>query len=656
MIRKLIYSIITASLLTFSSSADTVILQDTPNPGDTTTTVTTSTTTSHTTDNLLSQDFTDGSWEGTNQDTRHGSGTIAGVGGEYVESTITQSDIGLTDAQIQRGFTSTLGADIWFWDGTQDQSVTMTQTYDDKLGNITTQNRVVDYDSSYYNTYTDTITVGTNLSTQGELTARYDFTHTNTTSHRAADLKLPTLTIDYTNVVTSSTSTIEYCYQKTPPTCPAQEEIAEVETILETFEEDLEDLYLDDIYVYEEDYFIPEEITFEYSFNEEIFEDDFEIEEDYLALDEFFFGEEYFDDDFYEEFGLEEFVPETLAFEEFEEVEFFDEMPTIAFEEMPMETFDELPPIEEIFFAETDMFEEEMFVEVFTDEAFIEEFDEMFEEMPMEEMNIEMAEEMFEEMFEEYFEEPPMEMTTEVFEEEIIEEPMEMAEEIIEEPMEEDIIEEEPMDEPPMEEVASVDNEPEMEKPDEVEEQPSSESPVADEPEETADDPQQEEIDEEPTELAVAEGSPAKEPDTVEQDAQGEPELETELDFKIAAIEKVIKSQIKNTVQRTTATLNVVNEIISREMISQQPDMSSYFNMNAALFDTRQLPSGNPAFFNQISLDTYDYTIYNEQVAMVTNMVGQDPVVQYEKKIRDINNRKTKVLMELKEMLNARSN
>ena len=74
------------------------------------------------------------------------------------------------------------------------------------------------------------------------------------------------------------------------------------------------------------------------------------------------------------------------------------------------------------------------------------------------------------------------------------------------------------------------------------------------------------------------------------------------------------------------------------------------------MFDLRQLPGGNPAFFDQISLDTYDYTIYNEQVAMVTDMVGQDPVVQYENKIRDINSRKTKILIELKEMLNARSN
>ena len=212
------------------------------------------------------------------------------------------------------------------------------------------------------------------------------------------------------------------------------------------------------------------------------------------------------------------------------------------------------------------------------------------------------------------------------------------------------------MDEPPMEKVASVDNEPQTEEPDEIEEQPSSESPIADEPQETTDVAEQEEADEEPTELAVAQGSPTKEPDPVSEDVQGEPELETELDVKLAAIENVIKSQIKNTVQRTTATLNVINEIVSREMISQQPDMSSYFNMNAALFDTRQLPSGNPAFFNQISLDTYDYTIYNDQVAMVTNMVGQDPVVQHEKKMRDINNRKTKVLIELKEMLNARSN
>ena len=630
MIKKAIYLTVMASLLTFSSSADTVVTENFPNPGDTTTTVTTSTTTSHTTNNLLSQDFTDGSWEGPNQDTRHGSGTIAGIGGEYVQSTITQSDTGLTNEQIQRGFTSTLGADIWFWDTTDNnQSVTMTQTYDDKLGTVTTQNRVVDYVTTGYNTYTDTITVGSNLSTQGELTAKYGFTHTNTTSHRAADLKLPTLTLGYTNVATSSTTSVEYCWQKVPTTCPAQDEIAEVETILETFEEDLEDLYLDDIYVYEEDYFIPEEITFEYSFNDELFEDEFEIEEDYLTFDEFFFEEQYFEDDFYEEFDMEEFAPEIIAFEE---VEFFDEPPI-------MEMFDELPPIEEMFFVETEMFEEEMFfeeemyIEVFTDEAFIEEFDEMFEEIPMEEMNIEMAEEMFEEMFEEYFEEePPMELVEEFaeeFKEEPVkeEEPLEEVALVEEEPVEEEPLETKPVKEEPIEETSN----------EQIEEQPSSEESIAGEPEETTDVAEQEEVVEEPVE------APGQEPSE---------DVEVDIDIKVAALEKVIQSKISNEMQRVSLTLDAVNQIVAKEMVANQPDMSSYFNMNAALFDTRQLPSGDPAFFMQVSLDSYNKTIYNTQA----NLVATDPVVQYQIKLNKAQQATDAAYIKLKGLMDARSN
>jgi len=642
MIRKLIYLIVMASLLTFSSSADTVVTENFPNPGDTTTTVTTSTTTSHTTNNLLSQNFTDGTWEGPNQDTRHGSGTIAGIGGEYVQSTIAQSDTGLTNEQIQRGFTSTLGADIWFWDTTDNnQSVTMTQTYDDKLGTVTTQNRVVDYVTTGYNTYTDTITVGTNLSTQGELTAKYGFTHTNTTSHRAADLKLPTLTLGYTNVTTSSTTSVEYCWQKVPTTCPAQDEIAEVETILETFEDDLEDLYLDDIYQYEEQTFIPEEIDFEYVFNPEIFEEEeYEIEDNYLAFDEFFFEDDYYQDDYYEEFELEEFIPEDMAFEE---VEYFEEMPTLAFEEEYFEEFtmNELPPMEEMYFDEPEYFEEEMYIEVFTDDAFIEEFDEMFEEMPMEEMSIEMAEEIFEEMFEEYFEEePPMEMVEE-FKEEIIEEPMDEPEE-----MEVAMVKEEVMEEP--DEV--------MEEPsNEIEEQSSSEEPIADEPQEAKEDSQQEETVEESAEVPTAKGSSTEEPTTIDEDASDKPELETELEIKVAAIEKVIKSQIKNTMQQTTATLNVINEVVSREMVALQPDMSSYMLMNQALFDTRQLPQGNPAFFNQVSLDSYSNAIYTN-VASISTMIGSDPIVQHQLKVEDAQDNTKKAYYKLKELIDARHN
>ena len=116
MVRLLI--ILTVLLSSAISKAETVCVQNVPQYGDqtctTTTDVVTSVTTSHSTNNLLSGTFTDGTWNGPNLDHTHGSGTIAGVGGEYVQSTLTQADSGLSDDEVQRGFSSTIGADIWF--------------------------------------------------------------------------------------------------------------------------------------------------------------------------------------------------------------------------------------------------------------------------------------------------------------------------------------------------------------------------------------------------------------------------------------------------------------------------------------------------------------------------------------------------------------
>ena len=101
MIRKAIYSIITAILLTFASRADTVVVtQDDPNPGDTTTITTITTGNPVTTDNLLSQDWTDGSWVGTmfpDSSDINESIYLTGKDGKYAESTI-QSEGILTEA------------------------------------------------------------------------------------------------------------------------------------------------------------------------------------------------------------------------------------------------------------------------------------------------------------------------------------------------------------------------------------------------------------------------------------------------------------------------------------------------------------------------------------------------------------------------------
>ena len=270
----------------------------------------------------------------------------------------------------------------------------------------------------------------------------------------------------------------------------------------------------------------------------------------------------------------------------------------------------------------------------------------------MEEFDYELNEDYYEEEYtltfddmptmEEYFEEEYLE--EEYFEEDIYE--------LVEEFEEEYIVEEEAVEEEPEVEVAMVEEEV-MEEPDEVEGQPSSESIIADEPEETTDVAEQEEpLDETTPEEGPSEGD-VESGEVVQDIPTTEEKPKVDLDIKIATIEKVIQSKISNEMQRVSVTLDVVNEIISREMISTQPDMSSYFNMNAALFDTRQLPGGDPAFFMmQASLDSYSKTIYNTQA----NLAGTDPVVQYQIKLNEARSVTDAAYIKLKGLLDARSN
>ena len=567
MIRKAIYLTVMASLLTFSSSADTVTIENFPNPGDTTSTTTITTGNPVTTGNLLSQKWNDGSWEGTmfpDSSDINESIYLTGKDGKYAESTINSQGI-LTEQELQQGLTSELSADIRWWNP-QASTVTMTQTATNGI-DTTTQSITLEDTTNHnyqFNNYSNTLIIAPNAeNTHGTLTARFSFDIQGLASynggHSGVDVRDPELKLNY-NVLSSTTvTTVEYCWEKNPPTCPAQDEIAEVANFIDTFEDDLDDLYLTDIYLYEEPG-IPEFIDIEYSFNPEIFEEEeFEIEDTYLALDDFFFEEQFFEDDYYAEPIMEEFIPEDIIFEE---VEFFDEP----------------PPIEEVY--EMVSIDEEMFVEEFTEE---------------------MQEEFIEEV-EEYYEE---------------------------------IVEAEPI----------------KEEANEIEEQPNSESIVADEPIETESPTQQEEDKQEPTEVADVEGSPLEEPSAVKEDVS-EPELKSELDIKIATLEKVIKSQIKDSIQQTNVTLNVINEVVSREMIAMQPDMSSYADMNQALFDTRQLPQGNQDFFMQVSLASYDKTIYGTQV----NLVGTDPVVQYQIKLNEAKSATDAAYIKLKGLMDARLN
>ena len=154
-----------------------------------------------TTDNLLSPNFTDGSWTGTNLDLRHGDQVIAGFDSGYVESSINLNDY-LTKEEINGGFSSTLGADIWFWNSNT-QNVIMKQTLIDDNGVSITQQRQIDgscttFNGCDYSNYTDTIIVNGNSQQDYEITARFEFNEfSNTTAHYAADLRNPSLTVSY---------------------------------------------------------------------------------------------------------------------------------------------------------------------------------------------------------------------------------------------------------------------------------------------------------------------------------------------------------------------------------------------------------------------------------------------------------------------------
>ena len=262
-------------LFSLAAKSETVTIQDTPNPGDTTTIETITTGNPVTTNNLISQQWNDGSWEGTmfpDSSDINESIYLTGKDGKYAETTINSQGI-LTEQELQQGLTSELSADIRWWNP-QASTVTMTQTATSGI-DTTTQSITLEDTTNHnyqFNNYSNTLIIAPNSeNTHGSLTARFSFDIQGNAAynnfHAGVDVKDPELKLTYDVLSSTTVTTVTHCYQKTPPTCVAQDEIAEVETFLDTFEETFNDLYIDDLYVYEEQSFIPENIVFEYSFN-----------------------------------------------------------------------------------------------------------------------------------------------------------------------------------------------------------------------------------------------------------------------------------------------------------------------------------------------------------------------------------------------------
>ena len=605
-----------ALILTTNSFADTVVvIPNTPNEGDFTTVTTVTTGNPVTTNNLISQDFADGTWNGTmfpDSSDINESTWLTGKDGKYAQTSINSEDY-VSVEELKLGFTSNFTANIRWWNQVE-STVTMTQSISNGIDTTTQSTTFEDTTNSSYqvNPYGNTLVVNPDPNmTHGTATYRFDFDIINDNQagynggHAGVDVRDPSAKIDYTALSSTTVSEITYCWQQTPPTCPGQEEIEAVEEIINDLDTIIADFVLpEEIIEYD-----PIPLDIEYSFND-IFEDEIEIEEyqPVVLMDEFFFEDEYFEPEYYEDVVMEDFIPEDIVM--VETLDWNDS--NVVFDEIPsLEMFEELPPLEEVYMEEIVI--EEMFAEEFTEE---------------------MQEEFIEEVFEEFVMETEPEPMPDP-EPEPIEEIQEVAM-VQEEP--------EPIDEQPvMEEVQEEPVEQEIVN-EQIEEQPSSEEVVADEPEPTTEVAEQEEIVEEPIETEPTTVAETTEPESAEP-------VEVDLDIKVAAIEKAIQGKIANEMQRVSLTLDVINEFVSREMTEEQADISSYFNTNAALFDTRQLPSGDPSFFMQVSLASYDKNIYASQ----PSIAGTDPVVQHQIKMIEHKKKTSDAYRNLMELLNARN-
>ena len=169
--------------------------------------ITTSSLMAETTGNLLPQQFFNNNqehngWTCNDPSHNHGNSIVAARHGGFIENTISLGDT-LNQSQMNGGWTSTLGADMWGWN-TIDQEIRMTQIITGSDGTVTQQIRDVSIagcsgmNCGGYATYTDSYTQGINNQSNFTIKARFDFSEASQSPlHRAIDLKNPTLVIEH---------------------------------------------------------------------------------------------------------------------------------------------------------------------------------------------------------------------------------------------------------------------------------------------------------------------------------------------------------------------------------------------------------------------------------------------------------------------------
>jgi len=187
-----------------------------------------------TTTNLISQDFTDGSWDNP-VNSWHSPNDLAGWNGlTHSTSVVYENDA------LKSGFDMTTGAEIFHWYNNQTVHITQSVTLDD--GSVISQTKSYLASRGTVHDVANTIIIGSNTSADYKLGMSILFEDTRgQVGHYSADVRDPYITLTYDN---------------TPPVQLSDTQVTELKTVNETVYNVAEDI---DSYEY-----IPEqEFTFE---------------------------------------------------------------------------------------------------------------------------------------------------------------------------------------------------------------------------------------------------------------------------------------------------------------------------------------------------------------------------------------------------------
>ena len=503
----------------------------------------------------------------------------------------------LTQQEINQGFTSNMGADVWFWNNIEN-TLTLKQTVTGSDGSVSTQVREITgtstTDGNTFKNYTNQYIQGSN--TQTDITIRAElFNETAGTaydnSHRGPDVDNVTLDVTYNEIP--------------PINEDAQDVIDNIENNIPDIPED----WYDDSYEY-----MPE--------------DDWSWGDDYVIIED-----DYIDD--FEDFEEFEEYDMEVEFEDFDTVviEDFEEFEITEFEEPDFEFFEDtnfdMAPPEDFF--EEDYGDVEIIEEIF-EEEFEEEFTAFLEESGM-------AEE-----FEAFLEEEGMteqEFFEEIAEEEFNDEFTEESFEEIDEPMEELSANEESVSE-------VAEDETEAMEPEQMEE-PASENNVAKndtESNEPQQDEQEEESDSKGSEDSEVQAEEDGEQETVQQEERevdskdGIATNVAKIDSKINKNLKIVAKQIAKIVKQNTK--NLTKEEL---FFKNNNGLNAYVDQD--FYKSKDIYQNNFGLFDgQIDLGVYSMEIY--VTASLAEYTGSDPIEKRIQKLDLLSGQKAAIMLELK--------